>query len=311
MPAFVTLTMNPALDVFAGVERVAPDHKLRCGAPHHHPGGGGINVARVLHRLGADVLALYAAGGVAGERLGALLRAEGVPARTIAIAGDTRESFSVHEAASGRDYRFVLPGPVLSPEETDVCLRAVEAALPAPYVVASGSLPPGVPGDFLARAARLARARGSRFVVDASGAALAAALDEGVYLVKPSRRELAELTGRTLDSAAAQREACDALIRRGAAEIVALSLGGEGALLVTAQGAWRAAALDVPVASTIGAGDSFLAALLWALARGDAPPEALRHAIAAGAAALQTAGTALCDPAEVRRLATRVEVIQA
>jgi 6-phosphofructokinase 2 len=308
MAAFLTLTMNPALDVFAGVERVAPDHKLRCGAPHYHPGGGGINVARVLHRLGADVLALHTCGGVSGTRVGELLRAEGVPAHAITIAGDTRESFSVHEAASGHDFRFVLPGPALSAGEWQACLRAVESHLPAQSIVASGSLPPGVPQDFLAQLARTARARGSRLVVDASGPPLVAALDEGVHLVKPSLRELAEFSGRALDTPAQQRDVCDGLVRSGAAEIVALSLGGEGALLVTAQGAWRAAALQVPVESTIGAGDSFLAALLWALSRGDAPPDALRHAIAAGAAALRTPGTALCDPAEVKRLATAVQV---
>jgi len=309
MSRIVTLTMNPALDVSTAIGQVEPTHKLRCEAAVQHPGGGGINVARVIARLGGEVLALYPAGGVTGKLLGSLLAAEKVPADTVPIAGETRESFSVHERGSGLDYRFVLPGPVLAQDEWQACLdRALALAPDADLFVASGSLPPGVPADFYARLARLLAARGVHLVLDTSGPALAAALEAGVHLIKPSLRELEELCGRPLPQRAQQLEGCRETIRRGQAQVVALSLGAAGAMLVDAAGAWAAPALAVPVASTIGAGDSFVAGLVWALARGESHPDAFRHAMAASAAALLSQGTALAQPADVARLLGQVVV---
>ena len=128
MAGILTLTPNPAVDVSTTTERVQPTHKLRCGPAQMHPGGGGINVARVLARLGADVLALYPAGGVTGRLLRDLLDGERVPNEALAIAGETRESFSAHEQATGLDYRFVLPGPTLAEREWQQCLERACAA---------------------------------------------------------------------------------------------------------------------------------------------------------------------------------------
>lgn len=303
MARILTVTMNPAVDVFTTTQQVRPTHKLRCTDARRHPGGGGINVARVLHRLGAATLALYPAGGATGHELHRLLRDEQLPHHAMVIAGETRTSFTAHEACSGQDYRFVLPGPRLAETEWQACLAWLAAQRPAPvWLVASGSLPPGVPDDFHARLARLAQTQGSRLVLDSSGPALAAALAQGVDLVKPSLRELRDLTGLPLLTRAEQLAAARGLVTHGQARRVALSLGDQGALLVTAGTAHFAPALPVPVASTIGAGDSFLAGLLWALDRGDGPDTALRYGMAAGAAALLSAGTALSQATDVQRL---------
>jgi 6-phosphofructokinase 2 len=309
MPAVATVTFNPALDIATRTARVLPSHKLRCEAPLLHPGGGGINVARALHRLGVEALALHASGGPTGQRLQALLRAEGLAQQAVAVAGDTRESFHVVETATGQELRFVLPGPALAAAEWQAVLDAAAALQPAPaWVVGSGSLPPGVPDDAWARLVRAARARGRRVAIDASGAPLAQALQAGVDLAKPSLRELRELTGQDLPDLAAQRTAAMALVASGQAGAVALSLGAGGALLATAEGCWQAEALPVAVASTSGAGDSFLAGLLAARLQGEAWPQALAGAIAAGTAALLAQGTALCDPVEVARLRPQVRV---
>lgn len=309
MSRFVTLTFNPALDLSTTTERVVDTHKLRCAPAQRHPGGGGINVARVLHRLGADCVALYPAGGPAGERLRHLLDDEQVRSRCVPIAAETRESFSVHELASGRDWRFLLPGPALLPAEWQACWDALAAlAGGGGWLVVSGSLPPGAPPDCHARLAQLARERRWRLAVDTSGPALAAALAEGVYLVKPSLRELRELSGQALLAPRDWLAAARGLVHDGRAAVVALSLGAEGALLVTREAALRATGLAVHVASTIGAGDSFMAGLLWAMDAGEPPAEALRYAIGAGAAALLAPGTALCQPADVRRLHAQVRV---
>lgn len=308
MTNILTLTMNPAVDVFTSIDRVIPGHKLRCDQAQTHPGGGGINVARVLHRLGADVRALYTCGGVTGRVLSELLAQERIPAQALDIANETRESFTVHEGSSGQDFRFVLPGPTLSEVEWRACLAALREQGLAKYLIASGSLPPGAPDDFYAQMASQARAQGSQFVLDTSGAALRTALQAGVHLVKPSLRELRDLTGLPLEAESDWCQAARRLIQQGLAHIVALSLGEDGALLVTAQHAWRAHALKVDVASTIGAGDSFLAGLVWALDQQHDLALALRYAMAAGAAALLTSGTSLCQLADIQRLLGDVQV---
>ncbi|MBE7366012.1 1-phosphofructokinase family hexose kinase [Ramlibacter pallidus] len=308
-PRILTLTLNPAVDLSTRTAKVEPAHKMRCDAARVHPGGGGINVARVIARLGGSVNALYPAGGPTGERLRALLHDEHVPNEALTIAGETRESFSVVEEASGREYRFVLPGPALSPAEWQDCLdRTAAAARGCAFVVASGSLPPGVPQDAYGQLARRLAPMDVRLVLDTSGAALAGGLEARVHLFKPSLRELQELTGAALAGTRERIAACRAVIDRGQAKVVALSLGAGGALLVAAGEAWQAPALHVAVASTIGAGDSFLGALVLGMARGEPLERAFRSAMAASAAALLNAGTALCSPGDLDRLLPQVQV---
>jgi 6-phosphofructokinase 2 len=309
MPEIVTVTLNPAMDVTTSVPRIAPSHKLRCARERRDAGGGGVNVARVVRRLGGDVAAAYPAGGPIGALLERLITAEDVASCVAPIAGDTRESFTVYETETRREYRFVLPGPELSEPEWRACLAAFEGALAgARYMVASGSLCPGVPDDFHARLAAAARRGGVRFVLDASGPALKAALDEGVFLVKPNLRELEDLTGASLPDQAGRLSACRRLISEGRTEMVALTLSAEGALLVTRERAWAAEALQFEVVSSVGAGDSFLGAMLYALAASLSLEDALRYGVAAGAAALLTPGTELCRREDVERLLGDVRI---
>ena len=312
MPQLLTFTPNPALDVATTVAQLLESHKMRGEAPQLHPGGGGVNVARVLHRLGAEVLALYPAGGAQGQRLHQLLQAEGVPDLPLPVAGETRQSFTVHERSTGREYRFVLPGPELSTEEWQGALARLrtelERATAPALLVCSGSLPPGVPSEGHADLVRLGHEMGVRVALDTSGPALRAALEVGVWLLKPSLRELSDWAGEALPTRSAQRQAAERLLARGQAQIVALSLGSEGAMLVTPEVCLHAKALPVHVRSSVGAGDSFLAGLLWSLARGDAPEQALGWASAAGAAAVASSGTALCTAADMARLQPQVEL---
>jgi 6-phosphofructokinase 2 len=302
------LTMNPTVDVSTHTARVVPADKLRCGPAEREPGGGGLNVARVIHRLGGDSLALYPAGGSSGTWLDAHLRQAGLASQSLPIAGETRESFTVQAQDSGLEYRFVLPGPTLVESEWQACLDAIDTAAQPAFIVASGSLPPGVPDDFYGRLSRLARRRKVRMVLDSSGAALREGLQAGVFLVKPNLRELAELTGDALDTPAQWHASARSLIDNGQAEVVALSLGDQGALLVSANGAWRAPALPITLVSSVGAGDSFTGALVWALLAGQSLPEAFSWAMAAGSAALITPGTGLCRVEDIRRLQPQVRV---
>jgi len=307
--SIVTLTMNPAVDIATDVERLEPVHKLRCGSGRRDPGGGGINVARAITRLKGNATALYTSGGATGLVLDSLLKADRFPLQAIPIAGETRIDFSVREISTGAQYRFVLPGPLLSPSEIQSCLETlIEMIGEKTMVVASGSLPPGVPTDFYARAARVVAARNARFILDTSGEPLARALGSGLHVMKPSRRELEALVGYALPDHAACAEACRRIIRESGAEMVALSLGEEGAMLVGRDVALAAPAPHVRTVSSIGAGDSFLGGLVFEMARHSSPENALRTAIAAGSAALLAEGTGLCDFEDVERLRPLIEV---
>jgi 6-phosphofructokinase 2 len=302
MRTIVTLTLNPTIDGSSGAEKVRPEHKVRTTGERYDPGGGGINVARVVRALGGDALALYLAGGVTGPVLDALLDEHGVPRRVVPIAGPTRISLTIYERSSGMEYRFVPQGPTLSQGEVEACLDAI-GHVECDYFVASGSMPPGAPDDLLAQAGRIAAQRGARFVLDSSGAGLRATLGRApVHLVKPSLGELEALTGRDLPDAAAQEDAAAELVASGAADMVAVTLGPDGAILASRGGILRMAAPEVPVCSAVGAGDSFVAAMVCALSHGKEPREAFLRGMAGGAAAVMTPGTELARPADVQRV---------
>lgn len=308
-PPIVTLTLNPTVDLTAIVDKVEPERKLRCRDLTCDPGGGGVNVARVIHRLAGDVLAIVTAGGETGVRLQTLLNQERVRTLVIPIGAETREDFTAFETATGRQYRFVFPGPELSAGEWRQAARRVSEIHPRPDVlVISGSLPPGAPTDLYARLAIGARKAGARVALDATGAAFDAAVRAGVWLIKPNLRELEALHGAPLADETARIAACRGVIARGGAQIVALSLGHEGALLVTADEAWRAPPMAITPVSTVGAGDSFLAGLVLAFTRGRPPREALAWASATASATLLAPGTRLCSGADVTRLLTMVRV---
>jgi len=309
MTQIVTLTMNPALDISTSVAQVVPTHKLRCSEEKIQPGGGGINVARVIRRLDMPATAIYPVGGFTGQLLTQALDREHVNQHGIPILGETRECFTVHETSSGKDFRFLLPGPVLSETEQQSCLSAIDTQGPsARFIVASGSLPPGVSKDFYAKIATRTKQRNQAFVLDTSGEPLRAALDVGVYLFKPSLRELEELIGTTLSSESQWREAARDIVRSGQAQIVALSLGEDGALLVTANQTLRAPAVPVKVVSTVGAGDNFVAGILWGLCQNMPLEQAFGYGMASAAAALLNAHTNLCDPADLHRLYEQVRI---
>lgn len=304
MRSIVTITLNPAIDRSSTVAQVTPERKLRCTPPRLDPGGGGLNVARVLARLGADPLALWSRGGTTGALLGELLDEEGVRHRPIEISGRTRENLIVLEGATGRQFRFNFPGTELEEPDLESWLRATEELREdsnVAWLVLSGSLPPGAPGDLYDRIARLAPSS-ARVILDTSGEALARGARGGVWLIKPNLRELGELAGREIESDEEIDRASRQLIADGRTECVLTSLGSGGLVLVTRETCERIRAPTVPIRSKVGAGDSTVAGLVFALALGRSLSDAVRYAVAAGAAAVSTEGTRLCERAGVERL---------
>lgn len=307
MTDIVTITPNPAVDLSTAVDKIVPVYKLRGAWQRRDPGGGGINVARVIKRLGGDVSAIYPVGGTTGDLLRKLVEQEGVASQTFAIADETREDFFVSEVSTGQQYRFILPGPKLAEGEWRECLNLLSRTEPFPrFVVASGSLPGGVPDDFYARVARIAKQRGARMVLDTSGPALAAAVAEGVYLIKPNLREMRALTNSEPSGADEWESAAKTIVQSGKVAAIALTMGHLGAVLMTQDRVLRAPPIAITPLSAVGAGDSFLGALVYRLAQGADLEDAFRLAAAAGAAALLNPGTELCRADDVRHLAEAV-----
>lgn len=295
MPDIVTITVNPVLDKSAEIEQVAPDRKLRCQPPRFEPGGGGINVSRAIQQLGGDSLAVFTTGGPFGKMFERLLDEEGVSSHPLPISGYTRESFTVFERASSQQFRFIMPGPELRQTEWKDCLSAVADISPAPkYIVASGSLPPGAPEDFYGRLAEVVKGSDSKLIVDTSGGELRAAVEHGVYLLKPNMRELKDLAGGKIETEEELEQVAEQLVENGKAQVVIVSLGAAGALLVAEGVSERVRAPTVQIRSKIGAGDSMVAGIVLALSRGQSLSEAARYGVAAGAAAVSTPGTELC-----------------
>jgi len=224
-----------------------------------------------------------------------------VVART-QIAGETRLSTTIFEQATKQEYRVVAPGPQIEETEWQECLDRLAMAEGA-YIVASGSLAPGLPDDFYGRVARVADEKGARFVLDSSGRGLAGGLAEGgIFLVKPSLEELCELVGSPLDTEEEIAGAAREIVARGAAENVAVTMGERGAVLANKDGVYRIAGLPVQAVSTVGAGDSFVAAMLHAIVNGRSVSEAFRFGTAAGAAAVSTPGTDLAQAIDIERI---------
>ena len=297
----VTLTVNPAVDMACTAAAVRPTHKIRTTDERLDPGGGGINVARVVHALGGDALALIMTGDVTGRLVEELLDEAGVRWRALPIRGRTRISLNVHDRQSGLEYRFVPEGPNVEPDEWHGALEVLRD-LEADWIVASGSLPRGVPTDFYAQVAEIAARRGQKFVLDTSGAALRAAIGHHLELLKLSLGELEFLIGREARDPQSQEREVASLIRTGAARMIAVSLGREGAILGNGDGVSRLPALTVLERSAVGAGDAFLGALVLGLARGMSQHEALALGVAAGAATVATYGTAQVERADVEAL---------
>ncbi len=305
MQTIVTLTLNPAIDGSSDAPKVRPTHKIRTTNTRYDPGGGGINVARVVQRLGGDVRAVYLAGGVTGGVLDSLLDRDGIARSRIDIAGHTRISQAVHELETGLEYRFVPDGPEVCEEEWQACLAAI-AGTACDYLVLSGSLPRGVPADFYAQLVEQSGG-GKRIVLDTSGPALRRTLEGGgIFLVKPSRGELEQFAGRGLKSDEALLDAAREIVRLGHAQHVAVTLGHLGALLVSSGNELRLPAIEVEVRSAVGAGDSFLGAMTFALASGQTAEDAFHFGLAAGTAAVMTPGTGLCHPEDIEAVRKKI-----
>lgn len=296
-----TLTLNPALDKSTSTDKLQPELKLRCSPMRLDAGGGGINVSKGIHKLGGKSTAVFPAGGHNGRILHQLLTEAGVISSIVAAQGETRENISVTENSTGNQFRFTMPGVELSEKEADKCLKIIAEHKPE-YLVVSGSLAPGLPITYYEKVAAFAKKIDTRLVLDTSGKALLAAADEGLFLLKPNLAELSALAGVEKLEMNEVDEAALEIIRLGKCEIVVVSLAAQGALLVTRKEVRHIPAPPVKIISTVGAGDSMVAGMVWGLCHGKSAYEMAQFGVACGSAAALSQGTELFKTDDVYRL---------
>jgi 6-phosphofructokinase 2 len=300
----LTVTLNPALDVTTSTPRLLPQRKLRCAQPVYDAGGGGVNVSRAIKELGGSSRAFVMLGGESGVHYRAIFDRAGIECEYWEGDGDTRISMTVMETGTGLHFRFVLPGPEQQPGDADRILDALSQSMEEHYrfVVASGSLPPGLPHDFYARLSERARATGAAVILDSSGPALSAALEGRPQVLRINHFEAREFAEGEGAADLSYVELARRLIDQNIAESVVITLGEEGAIAATRAEIFQVRVPPVEVVSSVGAGDSFVAALTLGLAKGWSLAEASRYGAAAAASAVTTEASSLCNKAHVEEL---------
>ncbi len=294
MSKIITITFNPAIDKSTTVPALIPEKKLKCTKPVYEPGGGGINVARAIKKLGGTATAIYMAGGYTGKAFTQLLNKEGIDSIVAEIKENTRENLIVYETSTNQQYRFGMPGPSILEHEWQQCLAQIENIKEADFIIVSGALPQGIPLAVYSKIGSIARSINAKLIVDTSGEALMEAVQTGLYLIKPNLAELSSLLGKEGLNIERVDEAAREVINKGKCEVVVVSMGAAGALLVTKNLAMHIMPPAVKIKSTVGAGDSMLAGIVLSLAQNKSIEEAAQYGVACGTAATMNAGTELC-----------------
>ena len=290
----VTLTINPALDKSTSVSRITSEKKLRCEPMIIEAGGGGINVSKAIQELGGISQAVFPVGGSNGQLLEEILKENELLFKSIPVSPDTRENFTVTESTSNNQFRFVLPGERLNDRELKNVLSLISEMNPFPdFIVASGSLPPGTPDDFYCQVAAICTAKGAKCIVDASGLPMSCSSTENIYLLKVSLSELCNISGADDLQLHEIEEAAKEIINKRNCNIVVVSLGQSGALLVTKDEIISTAAPMVKRISTVGAGDSMVGGMVWKMQQSSSLKEMIQFGVACGTAAIMNPGTQL------------------
>lgn len=301
-----TVTLNPALDKTVEIPGMALDTVNRITEMRTDPGGKGINVSKVIAKLGGESCAVGILGGGSGKMLEKLLKGEPFATRFRFVEGQTRTNLKIIDREGHTNTDINEPGLTVTDADLDALLRELLAELrPGDIVVLAGSLPKGAPQDTYRSWTAACKKAGARVFLDADGALLAEGIKAAPYLIKPNDDELSRLAGRKLETIEELTAEGQKLLERGIERVV-ISLGGRGALYLRKGSTIYAEGLRVPVGSTVGAGDSVVAALAYAEAQGLSEEEAVRLSTAAGAANVMCSGTQAAEREAVEALLPKV-----
>lgn len=310
----LSVTLNAAVDQIFFIEGLKAHDTNRVREVQTDAGGKGINLSRIVGEMGGLSVATGFLAGSTGAYIRSVLDHQGVTHDFVEVPGETRINLSV-ESGDGPPTTFNQRGPEISAEAwTELKAKLSDRARSAEWVAFGGSLPPGVTPEAFVELGQIARDAGAKVLIDADGEPMRQAMAWGPDLIKPNRAEAERLLGHDLPDRAAEERALAELLQQlreaGSADpTVVLSLGGDGALLGRAEGAWFAPAVSISVRSTIGSGDSLLGGLLASRQRGEDWPTALSWGAAAGAATATTDGTQIGRRADIWALQPQVHVI--
>jgi 6-phosphofructokinase 2 len=302
MKKIVTITFSPSVDKSVSIDKMLPETKMKCYDVETFPGGGGINVARVLTRFNCAVTALFPANKFIIPFFEKSLKKEKVRYSIIESKNATRESIEVFEQQTKKQYRLVIPSNDLRKNEWAACLKALDQFENIDYIIVSGSLPKNAPATIFEKVAKITNLRSARLIIDSSGESLKNAVKESVYLLKPNLEEFRLLIGQANLEETNLTEAALKFLQKSKCENLVISLGSKGAMLFSKSETHFIKAPKVKVKSTVGAGDSMLAGLIYGLSLGLNLKECLQHGIAFGTATTLQNGTALCSPKDVEKL---------
>ena len=302
-----TVTLNPALDKTVEIPDLTIDSVNRITTMRTDPGGKGINVSKLISKLGGSSVATGILGGDTGNAIRSSLEAMGLENRFRFVKGETRTNLKVIDPVNHTNTDINEPGITVSEELLNEFLEEVVGMITSgDIVVLSGSLPKGAPKDTYYTWVKACREAGARVILDADGELLAEGLKASPYLVKPNNHELSGLLGRNLKTPRELEQAARELMNRYGIARVVVSMGKEGALYVTGEETVYAEGLKVPVGSTVGAGDSVVAALAVAEERGMSLDETVRLSTATGAANVMCSGTQAAEYEVIEGLLSRV-----
>ncbi len=312
MTRILSLTLNPALDIAASVDKIVIGPKLRCEGGQFSAGGGGVNASRAIRILGGDSTCFVAVGGAIGALLVEQLRKIDIDPVLFETNGQTRQNIAVHEAHTNQQLRVVLPGPVWGEAcNRDIVPRILEHITPDTWVIASGSLPDGLPVDFYQHLNAAVVNAGARLVLDTSNRVLEASVSGAglpYEILRMDLLEAEELAGKPFANKCEQADFAQKLVNDGVAGMAILARGADGSIFATKERRFMVHPPATPVDSKVGAGDSFVGALTLALSQGQPLQQAGILATSAAASAVQTPAGELCVPEMVADLMDRCVV---
>lgn len=303
----VTITMSPCIDKSTVVDKFIPEKKLKCSYPVLEAGGGGINVSRALRNFNTDSLCLYVSGGYTGNILNNLVFHEKLNAVPIPSKLFTRENFIVFEKQTHLQFRFGMPVNEVSDTEWKQLISELKKVKPE-YVILSGSISPNINPKFFIELQQFVKKNKAKFIIDTAGEPLKHLLKEGAFLIKPNQNEFSGLFGKKTLQAKEIIVKARSIIKTGKIQNILVSLGGEGAVLINKESAWQFTPPKLKVKSTVGAGDSMVAGIVYYLNKGKSIDESVKFGIACGSATTINSGMQLCTLQGANALINRIKI---
>ncbi len=306
MATIVTLTLSPCIDKSTSVAKFVAEKKLKCSPPKYEPGGGGINVSRSLNKFGVDSTAVYVSGGHTGKFLDELISHENINALPVVSLLNTRENFIVFENATHLQFRFGMPTNPVKKNEWKHIIQFLSSIGSIDYLVISGSINTTIDDEFFTELNRIVKQKKCRLIADTAGKPLLKLIAGGAYLIKPNQNEYSQLYGQTQLTLDKIKETALDLINQGLVENSIVSLGEKGALLVTKEKAILYTPLQIEVKSTVGAGDSMIAGIVFSLISNKSIYDSVKYGVSCGTATTLNPGTELFKISDVEKILGKV-----